>query len=120
MRLLLIILAYSALTWFAGQQRARLIDVRNGEPDARPLLSLLMTVTSSAPIRVGFLLWLGYATRWYYPLAVAASSFFVRPTLFVSAEVMLGWPSDAPLIAILGLAAIPLLALAMVQIALAS
>lgn len=113
---LVLVFAYSALSWFVGHQGSHLVAISKGDAELNPALGFLMKLTSSVPVYVGLLVWLGYRTHWYYPLVLFALSFLVRPLVFVSIERALGWDRSAWAISLIGILAIPLITFAMVYL----
>jgi hypothetical protein len=113
-RFLVLVVAYSALTWFVNHQGSHLVMVREGKVALNPALAIVLTITSSPLVYIGLLVWIGYRINWYFPIALFILSFVVRPLVFVSTEVGLGWDKKAWAISLIGIIAIPLIVIAMV------
>jgi hypothetical protein len=92
---LALVLAYATLSWFVGHQGSHLVAVSKGDAELNPTLGLLIKLTSSVPVYIGILVWVGYRTHWYYPLILFACGFLIRPLVFLSVERAFGWDRSA-------------------------
>lgn len=78
-----------------------------------------MRLTSAMPIYVGLLLYIGYATRWYYPLVLVFLSIPVCTLVLVKLEIALGLNKSGWAIGFVGIPSIPLLILWMISLVIA-
>ena len=115
----LLVLAYSTFFWFVGHQSSFLVAVSRGQATLNPVLRLTMRLTSAMPIYVGLLLYIGYATRWYYPLVLVFLSILVYALVLVKLEIALGLNQSGWAIGFVGIPSIPLLILWMISLVIA-